>query len=271
MNPLDIAAIPEKIRGNVQVNLPFRMRHLYMESFLALGLNPEIGIDAETLDNVGMEEFKAVARAFQKKGRRITLHGPFMDLSPGSPDPAIRRASMERMQQFLDVLVVFEPFSVVCHGGWESRRYDWIRDAWYQNAVVFWKEVAGFVKKRRSRLYLENVYEDKPEDMLSLLELLHSEGVGFCLDTGHTAAFGSRDLSRWVAVLGAFVCEIHLHDNKGVSDAHLPPGQGKIDFSALKILLQGKGERPFLTLEPHEEKNLYPSLDWIARELGDLF
>lgn len=271
MNVSEIIAIPEKIRGKIQVNLPFRMRDLYMESFLALGLNPEIGIDAETLDTVGMEDFKAVARAFQKKGRRITLHGPFMDLSPGSPDAAIRRVSMERMQQFLDVLPIFEPVSVVCHGGWESRRYDWIQDDWYARSAVFWREVGRGVRKRRAQLFLENVYEEKPEDLLKLLENLRSEEVGFCLDTGHTQAFGSTPLSRWIAVLGDFIGEIHLHDNDGKRDAHLPPGQGKIDFSALKRRLYQKTALPILTLEPHEETAFFPSLNWIARELGELF
>lgn len=271
MNFSAITSIPEKVRANVQVNLPFRMRDLYMEAFLALGLNPEIGIDAQTLDHADMEDFKAVARAFQKRGRRITLHGPFMDLAPGSSDSLIRRISMERMYQFLELLPVFEPVSVVCHAGWETRRYDWIREEWYARAAVFWKEVGWRVRKERSRLFLENVYEEEPELLLRLLESLRSEDVGFCLDTGHTAAFGTGRLDSWVSMLGPFMGEIHLHDNDGSSDAHLPPGQGKIDFAAVKKMLRQQRKMPILTLEPHDEKNFCGFLEWVARELGDLF
>ncbi|TYT74184.1 sugar phosphate isomerase/epimerase family protein [Desulfobotulus mexicanus] len=271
MNLSDIAAIPQRIRENIQVNLPFRMRELYMEAFLSLGLNPEIGIDALSLDSSGWEDFKAVAGAFQKKGRRITLHGPFMDLSPGSPDSAVRRISMERIQQFLELVPVFNPVSVVCHGGWESRRYDWIKDEWYARSADFWKGVAGDLGKNNCQLFLENVYEEHPEELLLLLEHLRAEKVGVCLDTGHQSAFGSGDLSHWLGVMGPFIGEIHLHDNNGKEDSHLPPGQGVIDYTPLKKMFYAQGKLPIITLEPHEPKNLLPSMEWLVRELGELF
>nr|WP_303649989.1 sugar phosphate isomerase/epimerase family protein [Desulfobotulus pelophilus] len=234
-----------------------------------MGLNPEIGLDAVTLDSMDMQEIKAVARAFQNRGRRITLHGPFMDLSPGSPDPAIRRVSMERMLQLLEVVPVCKPLSVVCHAGWERRRYDWIQDEWYDRSAAFWKDTAVLLRKRQCRLLLENVYEESPQDLLRLLEYLRSEDVGACLDTGHLFAFGSGGLTEWVRVLGSFVGEVHLHDNMGDKDSHLPPGQGRIDFSSLPALFRQQSGFPVITLEPHESKDLLPSLEWVARELKD--
>lgn len=267
----ELAAIPEKIKGRIQVNLPFRMRDLYAEDFLALGLNPEIGLDAESLDYSSAEEFRVLADAFRKRGRRITLHGPFMDLSPGSPDTKIREASWARMESFLDVLHFFEPVAAVCHGGWETRRYRWMPDDWYEKARDFWKKTAFFMKKKNCRLFLENVFEENPEELFRLLESLRAENVACCLDTGHQAAFGSGDLGHWIEVLSPFVQEIHLHDNLGDADTHLPPGKGRIDFGPLKTMLQAKNPLPVLTLEPHSPEDLAPAFNWICKELSHLF
>lgn len=267
----EIMEIPERIRSRVQVNLPFRMRDLYVENFLALGLNPEIGLDAESLDHSSAEDFRVLAEAFRKKGKRITLHGPFMDLSPGSADAKIRDASWERMESFLEVLHFFDPLSAVCHGGWEARRYAWMPEEWYQRAKNFWKEAASFMKKRGCRLLLENVFEDNPEDLFRLIEDLQAENVGCCLDTGHQKAFGSGDLKHWIRVLSPFIQEIHLHDNLGHADEHLPPGKGNIDFTPLKTMLRAKNPLPIITLEPHKPEDLAPTFSWIVKELSDFF
>lgn len=271
MNFSEIMEIPDKIRSRIQVNLPFRMRDLYAEHFLALGLNPEIGLDAESLDQSSAEDFRVLAEAFRKRGRRITLHGPFMDLAPGSGDDKIRNASWERMESFLDVLHFFDPVFAVCHGGWEARRYAWMPNDWHNLAKNFWKEVAKFMRKRGCRLLLENVFEDHPEDLFTLIDDLQAEHVGCCLDTGHQAVFGSGDFKHWIKVLSPFVQAIHLHDNLGNTDDHLPPGKGNIDFAPLKTMLRTKSPLPIITLEPHKAEDLTPTLLWVANELSDFF
>ena len=37
------------------------------------------------------------------------------------------------------------------------------------------------------------------------------------------------------------LAHLHIHDNCGIDDEHLPPGRGEIDFSGLR-LLQGNPE-----------------------------
>ena len=67
----------------VQVNIPYRMlKEGYLDKFLEYGLNPEIGFDAGALDTVSIPEANAIAEQLHQAGRTITLHGPFMDLSP---------------------------------------------------------------------------------------------------------------------------------------------------------------------------------------------
>jgi sugar phosphate isomerase/epimerase len=54
-----------------------------------------------------------------------------------------------------------------------------------------------------------------------------------------------------------------LHDNRGEKDEHLPLGKGDIDFLPMIQYLKNCRELPIITLEPHEEKDLWPSLVYL--------
>ncbi len=77
--------LPE-IKARVQVNAPFGMLwDRYLPLFLAEGLNPEIGLDAASLDRFSRRDFIQVAATLHQAGRQITLHAPFQDILPGLP------------------------------------------------------------------------------------------------------------------------------------------------------------------------------------------
>jgi sugar phosphate isomerase/epimerase len=57
-----------------------------------------------------------------------------------------------------------------------------------------------------------------------------------------------------------------LHDNFGKEDEHLAIGSGNIDFRLLFNYLENNiNTPPIVTIEPHEEKYLWPSLDYLAQ------
>jgi sugar phosphate isomerase/epimerase len=55
--------------------------------------------------------------------------------------------------------------------------------------------------------------------------------------------------------------EVHLHDNHGEADEHLPIGEGGFDFDRFFKLLSQFGLNPVYTIEPHEEAHLRRSLE----------
>ena len=122
------------------------------------------------------------------------------------------------------------------------------------------------LKDEGADLMLENVYEQTPDDILVLLQSLESMCVGFCLDTGHQAVFGQVSLGEWVDTLGPYLGEVHLHDNHHLKDEHLALGQGSIDFKGLFGRLKNLSQKPpVVTLEPHYEEHLWPSLRYLAK------
>jgi len=75
-----------------------------------------------------------------------------------------------------------------------------------------------------------------PEEIAEFVEGL---GIGLLLDVGHfhvSACQMGFDFASGVKAVAKVARELHLHDNDGRADQHLPLGRGTIDFSLLQGL-----------------------------------
>jgi len=249
----------------VQVNIPFRMLHAsHLKGFIKHGLNPEIGFDAAALDQYALPDFSGIADQLHERGLTITLHAPFMDLSPGSTDPRIWAITQSRFEQLLRLIPIFMPKTLVCHAGYDEKRYGYNRAVWVEKSLDMWSWLAKRVRDEGACLALENVYEHRPEDIRFIFETLQGQRVGFCLDIGHQSVFSRAPLEEWIEILGQYIVQLHLHDNSGKLDEHQALGRGLIDFHRFfKKLITVKKNPPIVTLEPHREEHLWPSLEYL--------
>lgn len=251
----------------IHVNVPFIALHeSYLDRFIQHRLNPEIAFDSTALDRYSHSDFSAVAKQLHEHGLAVTFHAPFMDMAPGSTDPMIREVTRNRFEQVLELIPLFRPKTVVCHAGYDERRYHHIRDVWTEKSLEMWAWLGKRMQDEGTRLMLENVFEQGPDDIRILLEQIGNQTVGFCLDTGHKEVFSHADFETWVESLGPFLGELHLHDNRGKRDEHLAMGQGIIDFGILFEKLKAmKKEPPIITLEQHREEDLWPSFEYLKK------
>ncbi len=261
-----MAITAEALKSQVQVNVPFPyLLRGYLERFLELGLNPEVGLFAYPLNHYVPAVFRRVARAFLAAGRRITLHAPFQDLLPGALDDAVLAASRRRLRQAFRHLPVFKPVAVVCHLGYEARFYGGDTPKWLARATATWKELAAYAAAHQVTVMLENVYETEPELLLEMVSRVGAPNLRVCLDVGHLYAFGGGDLAHWLSTLAPVIGQLHLHDNHGDKDEHLALGAGAIPLAEVLSFLAGRRQRPLITLEPHQEDSLAPSLEFLAQ------
>ena len=267
--------LDERLRpiiDRVQVNIPFGMFFDgYLEFFETLGLNPEICLDAPSLERFSKAEFKEIAQIFKSNGRTITFHGPFADMVPGSQDPAFLHLTRQRFRQAIELIEMFNPLTVVCHPGYDFRRHGYYREAWLETSLETWAELGEKINQAGSRLMLENVYETNPGQMVPFFNQLTGANIGFCFDVGHHYAFGNVPMGEWLTVLGPYLGQLHLHDNAGVEDEHRALGQGEISLERLlEFLRERSGNLPVLTLEPHRDEDLEPSLEFLETQLGSI-
>lgn len=250
-----------EIRKRVQVHIPFRLlkeRHLGM--IIGEGLNPEISFNHETFDLYEEADFRQVAEELLKAGLKVTFHAPFLDLRPGALDPKIRQASRERLQQVFDLAPLFHPRSIVCHPSFDKRYYLSAEKLWLQNNIDTWRHFLEFAEKMDTLIALENVYETDPSQLAALLSALPAERICFCFDTGHFNVYSDTPLETWMESLAGRLGQVHLHDNWGDIDSHLPLGEGNFPIRDFFALLAGRDLDPIITIEAHSEKNLRQAL-----------
>lgn len=256
----------EDIIRRIQVCIPFRLlKEKYLPMVLENRINPEIGIDGGVIDTHSKKDFSEMASILRQEGLLITMHGPFYDLVPGGMDKKILKATRERLRQAFDLIPVFEPLSMVCHTGYDWKRYHEVEDEWLETALETWTPLVRDLRGIGTTLMLENVYEKKPRMPLKLLNELNTEKVGFCFDTGHMNVFSQANMEDWLKALGPLLKEVHLHDNDGTRDDHLAIGAGEINFETLFDYIEKNHLRPIMTLEAHKSKWVWQSLEALSR------
>lgn len=244
----------------IHVHIPFRKLNRYFDSVVKSNINIELYISADDLDNTSSDQFKKWESTFRDKDIKLTLHAPFMDLSPGGVDSKIRRVSFERMIQLMDTAKILNPGIITVHPGFDHWRNDHNLNQWLNNSSLFWKEILQYIKDSNFRIAIENVFEQTPETLQKLIESIASPRFGFCFDTGHFNLFSKSPLEEWLERLGDYLYETHLHDNHGEEDSHLPIGEGNFPFTSYFELLSKISNHPVLTFETHSEEGVLASI-----------
>jgi sugar phosphate isomerase/epimerase len=246
----------------IQVHMPFRDLHdRYLDMVLQEGINPEISFDCAALDRFTGDDYRRIGDRLLAAGRTVTFHAPFMDLRPGAIDPVIRRVSRDRIRTVFDLAPYFRPLSVVCHPSFDNRYYVSTEELWVKNSMETWGTLLAVAEEADTIIALENVYEREPRVLKRLLSACPSPRLRFCFDAGHYQVFSSASLEEWIESLAPYLHQLHLHDNRGTADEHLPVGCGAFPFSRLFDLLRARGLRPIVTVEAHNEASLWQSLD----------
>ncbi len=247
----------------------FRIKNLKSEDldFLSYqNLQPELYFSGEDYDETTAEKLEKMVQDVSQKNFKPIFHAPFFDLNPGAFDPKIRSVSLERILWSLKVAKQFGATQVVVHPG----HGPWVLaknfPGWLERAKESLSQMVAKAGELGLKIAFENIYDDRPEDLLSLLSLFPKETVGVCFDIGHFNLFGRTSLKNWLDAFGNRIFEIHLHDNLGENDDHIAVGDGTIKFGLLFNWLKNQEQMPILTLEMEQKTHVIKSVqrikDW---------
>lgn len=228
-------------------------------------INPEIGLTGDALYTFSKQDFLDRAKFLKSEGLRCTLHAPFHDMMPGALDKYILQASRDKLRRCFDLIEIFRPDSVVCHLGYLDCVHSYDLKQWLNNSLETWRELVLSAEKYHTPVMFENTYEPDPRIHKILLEALDSPSARFCLDVGHVLAFAKVPWYKWLASLEQWLGQLHLHDNRGFRDEHLPVGNGHFEFKELFSYLKTRNMKPIITLEPKSENDLLDTLNALDR------
>ena len=209
-----------------------------------------------------------ISAALQDAGVRPRVHAPFFDLNPGALDPLIRQATRQRLEQALRVAGRLQADLMIVHPGVDKWRYPRLEHVWLEHWR--WNSFPHSWNRLRDIdccLAIENIYEESPDTLVQLVNGIDSSFFGHCFDAGHWHLFGRRPMDEWLKSVSSKLFHLHLHDNHGRADEHLPVGDGTIDFSPLQRHLKGMSALPSITLEARSLEHLQRSLQEVNRLL----
>ena len=240
------------------IHIPFEMLEKHLPFIKKEKSNLELYFGTRRIDNLKKKDIIKLKNKLDYNPR-LTIHAPFMDLSPGAVDSRVREITIKRFINVLDLTEVLKPKIVVFHSGYDKWKYDERVDIWLEGSLKTWKPVNERAEALGVEIAVENIFEDEPTNLKLLMEAMNSKNFGICFDTGHFNLFSKMFLSNWLEMIKPYIVELHLHDNTKSKDLHLAIGDGNFDFRTLFRELKGKNL--VYTMETHSVEDTRKSLE----------
>jgi sugar phosphate isomerase/epimerase len=177
------------------------------------------------------EKIKQHKRMIENFKGRISIHGPFVGIRQTHRDCLLKEAVKKRIQMTYEMAKDLRPEVLVMHSGIIGDIKRWkLLDFWLEETTIFWKDEIKKYEKEGIKIVIENLVEETPDNLIKLCDAVNSDSFALCLDIGHMNVFSKLFSSDWVNRMGKRLQYVHLHDNNGENDDHLPVGKGNIDF-----------------------------------------
>jgi sugar phosphate isomerase/epimerase len=118
--------------------------------------------------------------------------------------------------------------------------------------IEYYKPLVEVAEKYRVGIALENMSSRlcKAEHLNQMVDALDSPFVGICWDTGH-AHIAKQPQAESIRLMGNRLHALHIQDNDGISDHHMPPHFGTIEWDPLMAALREINYPGDFTFEAH--------------------
>ncbi|MFQ6128607.1 MAG: sugar phosphate isomerase/epimerase family protein [Thermoplasmata archaeon] len=181
--------------------------------------------------------------AISSYGMKFTIHAPLSDINIGSLNPGIRTEALNQLVEVVRTTHQLGMERVTMHPGFLS-------PITFGKRELAKKMVRASIEKIERRTKGTDVLkclENMPRSFITLftepkemLDLIDGTSFKLCLDVGH--ANTTNNLSDFLQHWERYG-SIHIHDNNGRTDEHLPIGEGEVDFRmVLRKLKDFKGD-----------------------------
>jgi sugar phosphate isomerase/epimerase len=206
-------------------------------------------------DDINKEDRKqltSIAESFDIKLESVCT-GFIYYAQPGfaHPNPTVRKEGLRYVKQLIDLasdlnagIVTFIPGRYLSNTSFDQ--------AW-KWSIENIRECVNFAKDKNIQLGLENLvnsneFTNSSQNIIRMVNEINDKTLGVTVDLGHINVIG-ESFENFIQKLGDRIVNIHVDDNDGSGDAHLPPGAGNIDFSSVIQILNKVGYTGCLTLE----------------------
>jgi sugar phosphate isomerase/epimerase len=190
--------------------------------FIDLFLEPDKA-DIASLD------LKQLHKAIVQSGLDTVGHTAWY-LPIGSPFSQLRDTAVSVINNHIDFLAELECPKMTVHANWPSSMFS------VHDGIAFQLDSLNRIVDYAAQYSLKVMYEPigiKCEDVITVAEIVNSiDDLYFHLDVGHANLFG-RNPRKYIRKLKQKLIHVHLHDNDGQRDLHLPLDSGSLDWKGV--------------------------------------
>ena len=257
------------------MNFPIKPVLKELEAIAGLGFDYlELAMDPPQAHyRVINQQKDEILRALDRHKMGLVCHLPTF-VSTADLTDSLRETSLNEVLESLQVAADLRPLKVVLHPSYIGGLSVLVLDQARHRA---WRSLEAVVEKADQLglcLCIENMFPRsnslvEPEDFVPVFENFPS--LKLTLDTGHAhmQSKGSKRTLGFIKRFGGLIDHIHVNDNFGKEDNHLPVGAGSVDFPKVIKSLKKIGYDKTITLEVFSRDRDYLR---ISREkLADMF
>ncbi|MEM2205471.1 MAG: sugar phosphate isomerase/epimerase [Candidatus Hadarchaeales archaeon] len=202
------------------------------------------------------ERLRKLGKELKERGLEPSVHTSFVDLNPISHLPEVFELNRRLAERGMEACRLLGGEVVVVHTGSCRVPTPEFLELSKQRALSLLRSLAEKAREVGVKLAVENGMTasspfSRPEE---LKEVVEEVGAWITYDVGHAnlreRAEGRKlDVRSHIRSMGKSLLHLHVHDNKGVDDDHLVPGEGEIDFSSLFFCLREMGYKGMIVAE----------------------
>lgn len=190
---------------------------------------------------------EALRTALQKHGLSAVGHTAYY-LPIASAFEQVRRAAVRELCECVKVFQRVGVSLMNLHPDRNAPQYD--REYLIRRNLDSLRELTDFAAQHNVELMIENLPRDfnTAEQLGELLDPMPH--LGLHLDIGHANLENAYNTTEEIlAGYGNRLRHVHLHDNRGHDDLHLPLGAGNLDVRRCLAALKASGYDRTITLE----------------------
>ncbi|MEM1666947.1 MAG: sugar phosphate isomerase/epimerase family protein [Nitrososphaerota archaeon] len=220
---------------------------------------------------------KDIRDTLRKSGLDIICHVPWY-FHIAHPYSSVRMRYVSETLNVMEVARALGATKIVIHTefaeGLPSKYFSENRNEMLENFSSSLDKIKEKANEYGMMIMLENT-DDKAATLEELICLLDSKNIKATLDVGHAFSNyhgNNKSLTDFIKMLGSRITHVHLSDNFGAGDLHLPIGVGRICWREVMSELKDLGYDGTITLEVHspDRDYLLLSRDKVLKILQDL-
>jgi len=185
-----------------------------------------------------------------------SVHAPYADTNLSADDDLIREWILKRIRASIRFASNLGAEYIVLHPGWTPATERFMRGrSWRLNLrSIHW--LLRYAGEYGVNCLIENVPNPTPYLLVTVDDFAFFEEemegpINYVLDVGHAHLQGEE--YRFIEEYGHKIKHVHVSDNWGEEDEHLPLGEGNIDWRRVLDSLDDIGYKGWLVIESYSK------------------